>query len=99
MNIPKVVNCQKDEYTLYIGRPSKWGNPYIFKPSKNGGIMVADRHEAIIKFEVYARENLWDILEELDNEVLGCWCIPKACHGSILVKLFKEKFNLAIESR
>jgi len=92
MILPTVVHCKKDDYTLYIGRPSKWGNPYIFQPNKNGGIMVADRYEAVTKFETYARENLWDVLQELEGEVLGCWCKPKACHGDILVKLFKERF-------
>ena len=25
----KVVHCKKEKYDVYIGRPSKWGNPYI----------------------------------------------------------------------
>lgn len=25
----KVVHCKKEKYDVYIGRPSKWGNPFI----------------------------------------------------------------------
>lgn len=96
MIAPTVAHCKREHYSLYIGRPSKWGNPYIFKPSKHGGIIVASRQEAIIKFEDYAREKLWDSLEELEGEILGCWCKPKICHGDILVKLFKERFGQQI---
>lgn len=92
MITPRVVHCKREAYTLYIGRPSKWGNPYIFKPSKYGGILVADRAESIIRYEEYARENLWNLLQELEGEILGCWCKPQICHGDILIKLFKEKF-------
>ena len=24
-----VVHCEKDRFNIYIGRPSKWGNPFI----------------------------------------------------------------------
>lgn len=24
----KVVHCKKEPYDVYIGRPSKWGNPF-----------------------------------------------------------------------
>ena len=24
----KVVHCKKEKYDVYIGRPSKWGNPF-----------------------------------------------------------------------
>jgi hypothetical protein len=33
----KVVHCKKEKYDIYIGRPSKWGNPFVI--SKDGGVM------------------------------------------------------------
>ena len=27
----KIVHCKKEEYEVYIGRPTKWGNPYSHK--------------------------------------------------------------------
>ena len=35
-----------------------------------------------------------DAIPELNGKVLGCWCKPSACHGDILIKLFKEHFDI-----
>ena len=77
----RVVHCKKEPYDVYIGRPSKWGNP--FSIGKDG-----TREETIIKYEEYllSRPDLMAALPELKQKVLGCWCKPKACHGDILVK-------------
>jgi len=84
----KVVNCQTESYDVYIGRPSKWGNP--FKIGRDG-----NRAEVIEKYEAYIRKTpkLMEALPELEGKVLGCWCAPKACHGDVLVKLFKQKIQ------
>lgn len=75
----KVVHCKKDPYDVYIGRGSKWGNP--FKIGEHG-----DREEVISKYEAYIMSNpeLISQLHELNGKVLGCWCKPKTCHGDIL---------------
>ena len=82
-----VVNVKKynGDY-VYIGRGSKWGNPY--KIGKDG-----TRQEVIIKYEKYIRERpeLVADLPGLEGQVLGCYCKPKACHGDILVKLLRER--------
>ena len=79
----KVVHCKVDQYDVYIGRPSKWGNQ--FEIGKDG-----DRDSVIRKYAIWLAHNpelLLDIREELRGKVLGCWCAPKACHGDILVKI------------
>lgn len=87
----KVVHCMKDKYDIYIGRPSKWGNPFSIG-------VDGTRDEVIIKYEAYIRnkKELLDSLHELVGKVLGCYCAPEACHGDILIKLIKE---LDIEQR
>ena len=81
----KVVHCKKEPYDVYIGRPSKWGNP--FEIGRDG-----DREEVVRKFEEYLENNkdLMDSLHELKGKTLGCWCKPKACHGDVLVKKVEE---------
>ena len=38
--------------------------------------------------------HLIEQLPELENKVLGCWCEnSKLCHGSILIKLYHEKYE------
>jgi len=81
----KVVHCKKDSYDVYIGRPSKWGNPFAV------GI-DGTRQEVIDKYERYIRNKpeLLNDLKELKGKVLGCWCAPQPCHGNVLIKLIEE---------
>ena len=70
---------------VYIGRPSKWGNPYTI------GVYDGSRSEVIAKFEEYAREKFTrEELLELRGKTLVCWCKPLACHGDVLVDLVEE---------
>ena len=82
----KVVHCKKEKYDIYIGRESKWGNP--FRIGEDGS-----RKEVIKKFETYllTRKDLLNSLNELKDKILGCWCKPKECHGDILKK-YVENF-------
>lgn len=74
-----VVHCKKEPYDVYIGKGSKWGNP--FKIGEHG-----TRDEVIQMYEKYLLDNdeLMRSLPELRGKILGCWCKPKACHGDIL---------------
>ncbi len=78
----RVVNLRKEKYDVYIGRGSKWGNP--FKIGKDG-----NREEVIAKYEKYIMNSPYLIisLKELKNKTLGCFCKPLPCHGDILIKL------------
>jgi hypothetical protein len=82
----RVVNLKIDQYDVYIGRGSVFGNPY--RIGSDG-----DRAEVIRKYEEYARGNvaLLKAIKELPKDsVLGCYCKPQACHGDIIIKLRKE---------
>lgn len=80
----KVVHCKKAKFDVYIGRPSKWGNPFQIGVHGN-------RQEVITMYKAW----LWKQLKsnaitneeilELDGKVLGCWCAPQACHGDVLI--------------
>ena len=85
---PRVVHCKKEEFDVYIGRGSKWGNPYSHKEGTLAEHVVESRTEAIKKYEEYllSNEDLMSSLSELKGKVLGCWCKPKSCHGDILLK-------------
>ena len=77
-----IVNLRKEPYDIYIGRGSKWGNPFII--GKDG-----DREAVIAKYRewIMGKEELLSDLEELKDKTLGCFCKPKACHGDILAEL------------
>lgn len=69
---------------VYIGRGSKWGNPFVI--GKHG-----DRDEVIDMYEEWLLNNpeLLDQIDELIGKDLWCFCKPKRCHGDVLVKLVR----------
>lgn len=85
----RVVNCRKEKYDEYIGRPSKWGNPYSHLPSAIAKFKVKTREEAIAKYRewILTQPDLLKELHTLKGKVLGCWCKPQSCHGDVLVEL------------
>lgn len=95
MEKTKVVNLNKDKYDVYIGRGSKWGNPYTsIKDRKTLAKFVVDtREESIEKYweHVLGSPELMESHKELEGKTLGCFCKPKSCHGDILVELIESK--------
>lgn len=90
MNKPKVVHCKKEPYDVYIGRPSKFGNPFSHLPGTLAQWRVDTREEAIECFRNYLMntpELLKAAKEELRGKILGCWCHPQSCHGDVLVEI------------
>jgi hypothetical protein len=82
LGAPRVVHCKRERHHVYIGRPSKWGNP--FAVGRDGA-----RAECIELYELWLLEDeqLMATLGELRGLVLGCWCAPGPCHGDVLVRL------------
>lgn len=85
--MPRVLNKKHDLIPLgesvYIGRPSVWGNPYRIGPD-------GDRDEVIEKFTLYLYENpalVEKVKEELRGKDLVCYCAPEPCHGDVLLRL------------
>jgi hypothetical protein len=79
---------KNDANTVYIGRPSRWGNP--FKIGTHGS-----RQEVLDKYI------LWFIqperaalraaaVRELKGKKLACFCHPKPCHGHVLAYYVNE---------
>ena len=92
----KVVHCKKNSYDVYIGRPSKWGNPFSHKDGTIAKFKVTTRAEAITKYRDWILTSeeaacLRESFNELENKILGCWCYPKKCHGNVLVDILKNK--------
>lgn len=90
----KVVHCKKEPYDVYIGRPSKWGNPYthIKNTITLAEFVVETRDEAIFKYEewLFEKSGLLYYIPELKNKILGCWCKPLACHGDVLASVVNK---------
>lgn len=88
--MPKLYNQANDPYiedAVYIGRPTKWGNPFVI--GKDG-----NRPTVITKYEEWLRgqpELVEAVKRELNGKDLVCWCAPKACHGDVLMRIANER--------
>lgn len=82
---------------VYIGRPSKWGNPFSHLPNTVARYKVDSREKAIEYYERWAHKMLElepDFLDGLrDAPALICWCAPLACHGDVLRRMIEQKFD------
>ena len=74
---------------VFIGRPSKWGNPFRIGPD-------GDRETVIAKYRkwIKTQPNLLADLHELRGKSLICFCKPLACHGDVLAELADRKGRL-----
>lgn len=83
---PTIVVRSIDPHDVNIGRPGKWGNPFVL--GRDG-----TREEVIEKYREYILEQpkLLSSLHELKGLRLGCPgnCKPRACHGDVLVELLE----------
>lgn len=79
----KVVNKRNTrEYDVYIGRPSKWGNPFVIGEDGSRAEVIAKYREYILN----SKELMADI-HTLRGKTLACWCSPLPCHGDVLAEL------------
>ena len=87
------------ENTVYVGRPTKWGNFYkIGDPYP-----YVDEVNITPELAVFLFESLWqgiaiergyrpdEWLAELRGKDLACWCpLDKPCHADLLLRLANE---------
>ena len=84
--VPKVYSKRNPadipEGAVYVGRPTKWGNP--FEMGKHG-----NREEVVAKYKAWIinQPELMASLSELKGKDLVCWCAPEACHADVLLAL------------
>jgi hypothetical protein len=81
---------RKSANTVYVGRPSKWGNPFRISPDM-------DRRTTIFHYREWlsGRRRLdtdpptkADIKAELRGKNLACWCkVGEPCHGDVLLRI------------
>ncbi len=67
---------------VYVGRPSKWGNPFVI--GRDG-----TRDEVIAKYRAWilGQPALLAALGQLRGKNLVCWCAPERCHAEVLMDL------------
>ena len=87
-----VLNKHRDtipEDAVYIGRGSKWGNPFKIT-AKNDRDTVCELYKARLLNQIADKEITIKELAALHGKDLVCFCAPRRCHGHTLEQ-FAEK--------
>jgi len=86
MSKPRVLNRRNGPDppgSVYVGRPSVWGNPY--RVGRDG-----TRTQVIQKYRLWLHDHpglLAAVQAELRGKDLVCWCAPLPCHADVLLSL------------
>lgn len=89
---PKVWNKRKGspkapKGAIYVGRPSKWGNPFVLNDESY-------REEVLAQYEEWLMskpELIAEVKRELKGKHLLCWCAPRMCHADVLLRVANEE--------
>ena len=84
--------------TVYVGRPTKWGNPFVvgkhgtlehclmmFRNVIDTGYLYADAPKMD---QIKVRNAVAKNLDDLRGHDLACWCpLNQPCHADVLLKI------------
>lgn len=87
--------------TVYVGRPSKWGNPYrvdFYNYANFADVVTAYRGWIVANQQSSERFRL--PVAELRGKDLACWCpLDRPCHADVLLELANNLTAGAEEKR
>jgi hypothetical protein len=84
--MPKVWNKRDPDVprdAVYVGRPTKWGNPFVLTTNGSNRAAVIDKYREYL----LAFPQLLADLPELRGKDLICWCAPLPCHADVLLEV------------
>ena len=95
----RTKNWKMPENTVYVGRPSKWGNPFALKEwlSNEQAVELFTKaymnpYSFYMSGEIVEHMQLIrDTIQDLRGKNLACWCpLDKPCHADVLLRLANE---------
>jgi len=85
---------------IYVGRPTKWGNPFRVGQANPCGTITQDHRHAASLYAGFAPQHEMLIAaakDELRGHDLVCWCPlvdkdgqPVPCHADVLLELANQ---------
>lgn len=96
--MPRVLNKYRHGIppdAVFIGRPGKWGNPFIIGRDGN-------RAQVVAKYSAWLAgqpELLLQARRELHGRDLVCFCAPLQCHGDVLLEIANSPEQAALIGR
>lgn len=83
------------EGAVYVGRPTRWGNPFDYEQHQQGRRWAAGEyriwlngHMRLNSVEPEQRRFIRENIAILRGKDLACWCPPdQPCHADVLLEL------------
>jgi hypothetical protein len=78
--------------TVYVGRGSKWGNPFPFDHQRYlGKAWAVDAYAQWLTATLRGMTLVREHLHEIKGKHLACWCKPgEPCHADLLIALAND---------
>ncbi len=95
--MPKVLNKRTDKIppdAVYVGRPSKYGNPFKIGHDGTRAEVIAKYRSRIMNILIFTDSHY---LDELKGKDLVCWCAPLPCHADVLLELSNRPAEVSHE--
>ncbi len=75
------------DYTVYVGRPSKWGDPWETADEYRLWLCRLD-----LGWKPFRRSRILHDMCELRGLNLACWCpLDQPCHADVLLELANKE--------
>lgn len=75
--------------TVYVGRPSRWGNPYDYWKDRQASVDAF--REMWTNFIAKEPDALPRLQRNLGGKNLACWCpLTSECHADVLLELANQ---------
>ena len=80
------------ENTVYVGRPTKYGNPFVVGVAEPFSNLIITNEIALSRFKYFfyalSKRDKTKIIENLKGKNLACFCpLDKPCHADILLEV------------
>lgn len=80
----RTMSSEDSRNAVYVGRPTKWGNPFSVEQYGRDGCL--DRYRSwIMSPEQSALRS--EMKSHLAGKNLICWCYPRRCHAAIIMSI------------
>lgn len=77
--------------TVYVGRPTQWGNKFTVKEYGSRAEAVDMEEHDLAKFQCFHAQEYAAWIAPLRGKNLACWCpLDQPCHADILLELANE---------
>ena len=89
----RVKGWKMPEGAIYVGRPTKWGNPYPLKAAHDAlsALVVTVKFEEWLANDPDGREIVIAAKQELRGRDLACFCrLDEPCHADVLLRIANE---------